>query len=123
MSKETLEHISSFMDGEFSRETGLFLTRRLSADEELTGTWERYHLIRDCIRYRDRHHGGRISVMDFSQRIRVALSEEAVTPSKGLSSKRWLKPVTGIAIAASVAAMALFVVGPGPRERVKEADG
>ncbi len=113
MSKETLEHISSLMDGELSRETGLFLTRRLSADEELTGTWERYHLIRDCIRYGDRHHGGRISVMDFSQRIRVALSEEAVTPSKGLSSKRWLKPVTGIAIAASVAAMALFVVGPG----------
>ena len=77
MSKETLEHISSFMDGEFSRETGLFLTRRLSADEELTASWERYHLIRDCIRYQGRHQGGRISVRNFSQRIKVALSEHA----------------------------------------------
>lgn len=113
MSKETLEHISSLMDGELSRETGLFLTRRLSADEELTGTWERYHLIRDCIRYQDHHQGGRISVMNFSQRIKVALSKETATPPKGLSSKRWLKPLAGIAIAASVAAMALFVVGSG----------
>ncbi len=113
MSKETLEHISSLMDGELSRETGLFLTRRLSADEVLTGTWERYHLIRDCIRYQGRHQGGRISVRNFSQRIKAALSEEVVTPHKGLSSKRWLKPVTGMAVAATVAAMAIFAVGPG----------
>ncbi len=111
MSKETLEQLSSLMDGELSRETGLFLTRRLSADEELTGTWERYHLIRDCIRYRDRRQGGHIRVTDFSQRVRVALSEEVVTARQVLPSRRWLKPVTGMAIAASVAVMAIFAVG------------
>ena len=113
MSKETLEQLSSLMDGELSRETGLFLTRRLSADEELTGTWERYHLIRDCIRYRDCYQGGHIRVTDFSQRVRVALSEEVVTARQVLLSRRWLKPVTGMAIAASVAVMAIFAVGPG----------
>ena len=50
MSKEPLEHLSSLMDGELSRETSLFMTRRLSTDEALCATWERYHLIRDCIR-------------------------------------------------------------------------
>ena len=111
MSKETLEQLSSLMDGELSRETGLFLTRRLSADEELTGAWERYHLIRDCIRYQDHRQGGHIRVTDFSQRVRVALSEEVVTARQVLPSRRWLKPVTGMAIAASVAVMAIFAVG------------
>jgi negative regulator of sigma E activity len=50
MSKESLEHLSSLMDGELSRETSLFLTRRLASDEAMCDTWERYHLIRDCIR-------------------------------------------------------------------------
>ena len=34
MNKESLEHLSSLMDGEMSRETGLFMTRRLSSDDE-----------------------------------------------------------------------------------------
>ncbi|NNK98931.1 MAG: anti-anti-sigma factor, partial [Xanthomonadales bacterium] len=43
MSKESLEHLSSLMDGEVSREAGLFITRRLSADDGMCETWERYH--------------------------------------------------------------------------------
>ena len=54
MSKKTLEHLSSLMDGETSQETGLFLTRRVCADRELSQTWERYHLIRDCMRIANR---------------------------------------------------------------------
>ena len=34
MSKESLEHLSSLVDGELSREAGSFLTRRLFSDEE-----------------------------------------------------------------------------------------
>ena len=113
MNKETLEHISSLMDGELTRETGLFLTRRLSADEELTGTWERYHLIRDCMR----QPGASIPVVDLSQRVNDALADEVltdeVTEQQTWSSNRWLKPVTGLAIAASVALMAIVAVGPG----------
>jgi sigma-E factor negative regulatory protein RseA len=107
MNKETLEHISSMMDGELSRDAGLFLTRRLSADKELTDTWERYHLIRDCMR-----HPGAISPdMDLSDRMKEALTDE-VTEQPSWSSNRWLKPVSGIAIAASVALMAIVAIGP-----------
>ena len=109
MNKETLEHISSLMDGELSRETGLFLTRRLTADQELTGTWERYHLIRDCIR----QPGTGTPVVDLSQRMKDALSEDAAGPKHSWSSNRWLKPLSGFAIAASVALMAIVAIGPG----------
>jgi sigma-E factor negative regulatory protein RseA len=109
MNKETLEHISSLMDGELSRETSLFLTRRLSTDEELIGTWERYHLIRDCIR----QPGSGTPVVNLSQRMRDALSEESAVPQSVWESKRWLKPVSGLAIAATVAMMAIVAVDPG----------
>ena len=84
MNKETLEHISSLMDGELSRETGLFLTRRMSADRELCGTWERYHLIRDCMR----QPGGNIPLVDLSQRMKHALSEEQAEPVSGRAKNR-----------------------------------
>lgn len=108
MNKETLEHVSSLMDGELSRETGLFLTRRLCADEELTATWERYHLIRDCIR----QPGGKTPLVDLSERMRHALSDEEATPVSVWASNRWLRPVSGLAIAVSVALMAIVAVGP-----------
>ena len=50
MSKETREHISCLMDGEVSREASRFLVRRLGSDIELSATWARYHLVRDCLR-------------------------------------------------------------------------
>jgi sigma-E factor negative regulatory protein RseA len=108
MKKESLEHLSSLMDGELSREAGLFITRRLSSDEEMCGTWERYHLIRDCIR----QPGSKQVVTGLSAR----LTESMVTPQAGkqahASALRWLKPVSGLAIAASVALMAIVVSVP-----------
>jgi len=118
MNKETLEHLSSLMDGELSRETGLFLTRRLCADQELIGTWERYHLIRDCIR----QPGGRLPLVDLSRRMRDALSGEETAPVSAWTGKRWLKPVSGMAIAASVALMAIVAVGPNPAVQEPAAD-
>jgi sigma-E factor negative regulatory protein RseA len=108
MNKETLEHISSLMDGELSRETGMFLTRRLSADKELAGTWQRYHLIRDCMR----RPGNQMPMVDLSSRMQDALSGEDA-PVSGRQPNRWLRPVGGLAIAASVALMAIVAVGPG----------
>ena len=108
MSKESLEHLSSLMDGELSRETGLFLTRRLSSDEEMCETWERYHLIRDCIR----QPGSRQLVTGLSVKISKALDAEDAPHVSQWRNNRWLKPVSGIAIAASVALMASVVTGP-----------
>jgi sigma-E factor negative regulatory protein RseA len=105
MSKESLEHLSSLMDGEMSRETGLFLTRRLASDDEMCDTWERFHLIRDCIR----QPGSKLLVTGLS--VRLMDAEEAHRQSSWRNNS-WLKPVSGLAIAASVALMAIVVTTP-----------
>lgn len=108
MSKETREHISCLMDGEISREASRFLVRRLGSDTELSATWARYHLVRDCLRNQD----GGIAQEDLCSRVSRALeNEEVAAPQRAMS--RWLKPVAGAAIAASVALVAVMAVGPG----------
>jgi len=105
MSKESLEHLSSLMDGELSRETGLFLTRRLAADDGMCETWERYHLIRDCIR----QPGSKRVVTGLSVRL---MDAEQAHQQSFWRQNSWLKPVSGLAIAASVALMAIVVTVP-----------
>ena len=110
MSKESLEHLSSLMDGELSRETGLFMTRRLSSDEALCETWERYHLIRDCIR----QPGSKQIVTGLCVKISASLEAEDAPVLSTWQKNRWLKPVSGLAIAASVAMMAIVITAPQP---------
>jgi sigma-E factor negative regulatory protein RseA len=109
MSKETREHLSALVDGEINRETSRFLVRRLGADEELRATWTRYHLIRDCLRHQD----GSIAGDDLCSRVSRALENEQPVKAARLHPASWLKPVAGLAIAASVALMAVVAVGPG----------
>jgi sigma-E factor negative regulatory protein RseA len=111
MTKESLEHLSSLMDGELSRDTSLFMARRLSSDTELGRAWKRYHLIRDCLR----QPGGGSAVFDLSERMRAALDSEPEQNHQTSRGPRWLRPATGLAIAASVAVMAIIAVGPGPQ--------
>lgn len=108
MTTESREHLSSLMDGEISRETGRFLVRRLGADEELCATWARYHLVRDCLR----HGGGRFADEGLSRRVRRAIERESSPAAPRRKVSAWLKPAAGLAIAASVALMAIVAVGP-----------
>ena len=108
MSKESSEHLSSLMDGELSRESGLFLTRRLASDEKLCDTWERYHLIRDCIR----QPGSKQLVSGMCARLNESLEAEAAPAVSPWMHNRWLKPVSGLAIAASVAMVAIVATSP-----------
>ncbi|MBT8046971.1 MAG: sigma-E factor negative regulatory protein [Xanthomonadales bacterium] len=110
MSKETREHLSALVDGEISRETSRFLVKRLGTDDELRSTWTRYHLVRDCLRHQD----GSIAGDDLSARVSSALENEKIArPAVRRMPARWLKPAAGLAIAASVALMAIVAVGPG----------
>jgi sigma-E factor negative regulatory protein RseA len=109
MSKESREHLSCLMDGEISRETGRFLVRRLGADRELRDTWARYHLLRDCLR----HQEGELVAHDLCSKVQQALAGEAPQAAPRRFATAWLKPVAGVAVAASVALMAVFAVGPG----------
>ena len=109
MSKETREHLSALVDGEISPDTGRFLVRRLGSDVKLRATWARYHLVRDCLR----HQEGEIAHDGLCDRISKAIENEPVEIQKAPVYRRWLKPVGGMAIAASVALMAVSTVGPG----------
>jgi len=118
MSKESLEHLSSLMDGELSHEAGSFLTRRLFSNEAMCGKWERYHLIRDCIR----QPGSKQVVTGLSIKLSASLDAEEVPTVSAWRSHRWLKPVSGLAIAASVALMAIVVTAPQPGQSPGDAD-
>ncbi len=110
MSKDSLEHISCLMDGELSHETSLFIARRMGTDERLGQTWERYHLIRECLR----SPGGKWAVTGMTlghYTIQPDRYEQASSP--GLV-QRWLRPAASFAIAASVAVVAIFTAMPGP---------
>ncbi len=109
MSKETREHLSALVDGEISRETSRFLVRRLGADDELRATWTRYHLVRDCLRHQDGVSAGE----DLCARVSLALESEQPGKRFRTLPTAWFKPVAGLAIAASVALMAVVAVGPG----------
>jgi sigma-E factor negative regulatory protein RseA len=119
MSNESREHLSCFMDGEISKETGRFLVRRLGADSELRHTWARYHLVRDCLR----HQEGDLVGISLCGRVQQALANESPQTAPGRiaagwsasnwTKAGWLKPVAGMAVAASVALMAIITVGPG----------
>ena len=117
MNTESREHLSTLMDGEVNRETGRFLLRRLGSDDGLRQTWARYHLIRDCLRFQD----GYLAQQDLSGRIRSALSAEAGLSVGNASGKRWLKPIAGAAVAASVALIAVLTVSSGGQQGVTPA--
>ena len=106
------------MDGELSREAGSFLTRRLFSDEEMCEKWERFHLIRDCIR----QPGRKQVVTGLSTRLSASLDAEEVPTVSAWRSNRWLKPVSGLAIAASVALMAIVFTAPQPGQVPGESD-
>jgi len=111
MNTDPREHLSSLMDGEISRETGRFLVRRLGADEELCATWARYHLVRDCLR----HQEGGLAGETLATRVRRAIESESPPAAPRKAGGVWLRPAVGMAIAASVALMAIVAVGPANR--------
>jgi sigma-E factor negative regulatory protein RseA len=108
MSEESHEHLSCLMDGEISRETGRFLVRRLGADQELCAAWARYHLVRDCLR----HHEGSLVSTGLSTKVQQAIENEAAPRPAARRTAAWLKPAAGLAVAASVALLAIVAVGP-----------
>jgi sigma-E factor negative regulatory protein RseA len=108
MSNEVREHLSSLMDGEISRDASRFLVRRLGSDKDLCATWARYHVVRDCLRDPE----GGYARDDLCSRVRDAIEREETAAPPGRIGQRWLKPVAGMAIAASVALVAVMAVNP-----------
>jgi sigma-E factor negative regulatory protein RseA len=109
MTNDPRENLSSFMDGEVDKSAGSFLVRRLANDDALRSTWNRYHMIRDCLHQQDAH----LVQESFCSRVSLAIKQEEDQQVQGKTSMGWIKPIAGAAIAASVAMIAIFSVGPG----------
>ena len=99
--------LSALIDGDLAPDQARFLMRRLGHDPELAGRWQRWHLVGDVLR------GEPVAALPdgaegFAARIAAAVAAEGARPAGRL---RWQRGL-GVALAASVAAVALFVARP-----------
>lgn len=110
MSITTAEHLSAVLDGE----AGEFEQRRildeLSKDEQLQSSLSSYALIGETMRDEKQSI---IIGSDFLQGIHDQINEEStyshvqVAEKKASNDGSWVRPMTGFAVAASVAALAV----------------
>lgn len=102
------EQLSSAVDGELENESSRFLLRRLESDTELNSRWHRFQVIGDCMRGQ---YAGR-SAMQLRTRIAAQIADEPLPAlndhSATQSQRRFLRPMAGIAVAASVAVVAVM---------------
>ena len=126
MADKTAEQLSALIDGEGEVREWELALRRLGNDAELKNRWERYHLIGEALK------NNLPDTLDpgFADRIRQAIDTEGqpvTAPRTGIKAAMvsWYKPITGFALAASVATLALLGLnltdsgiapspGPGP---------
>ena len=106
MSEQQYERLSSIVDGESDIDDKFI--NKLDTDEALRTRWQRYHLIRDALTHHLPEHG----VPDISIRIAQALEDEptVLAPVRKRISQKIMKQAAGLAVAASVATVAVMSV-------------
>jgi negative regulator of sigma E activity len=105
MSDKIGEQLSAFMDGETHKTEHDLLLRRLEVDHDLTGRWERYHVIRDVVQRQYHPELPR----GFADRVMAALESEPTAmrhPNRRVA--RLGGPLSGLALAATVAGVAIL---------------
>jgi sigma-E factor negative regulatory protein RseA len=109
MSDEIREQLSALVDDELTELEQPLLVSRLERDADLRDCMARYQLIAAVLRGESQ-----VSTLGVAARVQAALRDDA--PLRGVaaaaygSGRRWLKPLAGLAVAASVALVALFGV-------------
>jgi negative regulator of sigma E activity len=116
MNNEELDsQLSAMFDDELPEQQCELLARRLARDEILKARWGRYAAIGAAIRKEQ----GVSSSSQLAKRVSVAIASEPplvaepAGPRKTFASpavRRWVQPVAGAALAASVAALAIFML-------------
>lgn len=106
MNEKVNEQLSALIDDELPENEQEFLMRRIEQDAELRSTWSRYHLIGDVLR-------NKMPMAidgEFSRKVSFAIDQVSRPAARqNLSGKKrnLLKPLAGLAVAASVAMMAI----------------
>lgn len=109
------QQLSALVDGDLAPDQARFLLRRMQHDTELSGCLERWQLCGDVLRGQARAP----APAGFADRIAVAIAAESLQPAARAAPSRSrgnLAKWGGGALAASVAAIALFMV----RQQVPE---
>ncbi|NIR62133.1 MAG: sigma-E factor negative regulatory protein [Gammaproteobacteria bacterium] len=124
MNDKVSERLSALMDDEVPSGEEELVLRRLAREEGLRRRWARYHLIRDVMRH---ELPPRVPRDGLTEGVRQAVAAESPA---GRRSRRVLKPVAGVALAASVAVAVLAGLDslggrsdPGPAARMAAASG
>ncbi|MBW3568497.1 MAG: sigma-E factor negative regulatory protein [Proteobacteria bacterium] len=121
MKDKLLEQVSALADDELDAREAELLLSRMQRDSGLRDAWGRYHLIGEAVR----HSLPRVHETGFAERIAAAIEQEDNVDRPRHSVSRLLvqlRPVAGMAVAASVAMLAVFTLqgppGSGPSEVV-----
>ena len=115
--------MSALVDGELETLTASRTIDALLESEALKLHWARYHVVRDVLRHKAYPDAG----TELGERVRKRLADEPLhLPARRRWTQPWratLKPVAGIALAASVAVVAVLAVrAPLPGESNGAAD-
>lgn len=115
------QQLSALVDGELAADEARFMLRRLEHDSELSACQERWQVLGDVMR----GQACAPAPLDFSARVRQAVQDDAQqngpvaavpAPQQRKSRSGWRRWGGGAALAASVAAVALFMA----REQLPE---
>lgn len=107
------EQLSACLDGELPRAELPLLLKQAGRDAELRAALGRYALVGEAMRA----ERPAVASRDFASKVMAALAQEpavAVRPAARISpaALRYLRPAAGMAIAAGVAAVAVFTLQP-----------
>jgi sigma-E factor negative regulatory protein RseA len=114
MNEELDSQLSAMFDDELASSECELLARRLSRDDEMKARWSRYAAIGATIRAEG---SARLSV-ELARRVSCVITNEPtliVQPARSVPSRLaagWRWPLTGFALAASVAAASIFWIMP-----------
>lgn len=117
MSEKSRENMSALVDGELEMRSASETIDLLLESDELKLHWARYHVVRDVLRHKAYPDAG----TELGERVRKQLADEPLHLSRRRRlPQAWrdtLKPIAGIALAASVAVVAVLAVrAPLPGE-------
>lgn len=111
MNESLREQLSALTDGEMGRDALRFVLKGVGDDPKMAGVWSRYQLMGATLR----RHDQAIADAGFSRRVLAGIAAGTDVDTMPASDARggWMRWASGGAIAAGVAAMALFVArGP-----------
>lgn len=104
MKKSTREDLSTLVDGELDSTRASQVIEAATRDPKLRAAWSRYHLMSDAMR--DQLAPG--APAEFAERVRRALESEPPLAAPRRRAHALAKPLAGLALAASVAGVAIL---------------